>query len=136
MRTDKLKILLVEDDRIEVLKLKRSIAKDLDNYDLSFANNGKEAFERIEEDMPNLILLDLNMPDTNGIEFMQIMKGRDDLLHIPVIILTTSNNEKDIHECYKLGIAGYLLKPLKYEEYEEKINAIFRYWSLNEFLKY
>lgn len=86
--------------------------------------------------MPNLILLDLNMPDTNGIEFMQIMKGRDDLLHIPVIILTTSNNERDIHECYKLGIAGYVLKPLKYEEYEAKIKAIFRYWSLNEFLKY
>ncbi|KOY52861.1 response regulator [Polaribacter dokdonensis] len=136
MRKEKLKVLLVEDDRIEVLKLQRSIAKDLDNYELTLATNGKEAFERIEEDMPNLILLDLNMPDTNGIEFMQIMKGRDELLHIPVIILTTSNNERDIHECYKLGIAGYVIKPLKYEDYEAKIKAIFRYWSLNEFLNY
>jgi CheY-like chemotaxis protein len=132
MHKEKLKILLVEDDRIEVLKLKRSMA----NYELSLANNGKDAFKKIEEDMPNLILLDLNMPDTNGIEFMQIMKGRDDLLHIPVIILTTSNNERDIHECYRLGIAGYVIKPLKYEDYEAKIKAIFRYWSLNEFLNY
>jgi CheY-like chemotaxis protein len=136
MHKEKLKILLVEDDRIEVLKLKRSMANDIDNYELSLANNGKDAFKKIEEDMPNLILLDLNMPDTNGIEFMQIMKGRDDLLHIPVIILTTSNNERDIHECYRLGIAGYVIKPLKYEDYEAKIKAIFRYWSLNEFLNY
>ena len=134
MYKSKLKILLVEDDRIEVLKLKRSIPKEFDNYTLKLASNGKDAFTAIQEDTPDMIILDLNMPDTNGIEFLNIIKGDDDLKHIPVIILTTSNHDKDVYECYKLGIAGYVLKPLKYEDYESKIQAIIKYWSVNEFL--
>ena len=82
-----------------------------------------------------MILLDLNMPDTNGIEFLSILKENPDLKHIPVVILTTSDSNKDIIECYKLGIAGYILKPLKYEDYEKKIQTIINYWSLNEFLQ-
>ena len=133
--TTKIQILLIEDDRIEVLKLKRSISEEFSDCILTLANNGNEAFSKLESNIPDLILLDLNMPDTNGIEFLTQMKSNEDLKHIPVIILTTSNNDKDISECYKLRIAGYVLKPLKYEDYEAKIKAIFRYWSLNEFLK-
>lgn len=134
MHKDKLKILLVEDDRIEILKFKRSISNIVDNYDLSLSTNGKEAFLEIDKEIPDLVILDLNMPDTNGIEFLTILKNDEELKHIPVIILTTSNNDKDISECYRLGIAGYVLKPLKYDDYESKIKAILRYWSLNEFL--
>lgn len=135
MQKNKLKILLIEDDRIEVIKLKRSIPKDFQDYTLTLANNGKDAFLEIEKGLPDMILLDLNMPDTNGIEFLTIMKNNQNLNHIPVIVLTTSNSNKDIFECYKLGIAGYVLKPLKYEDYEVKIQAIIKYWSINEFLK-
>lgn len=134
MHKEKLKILLVEDDRIEILKFKRSVSNIIDDYDLSLSNNGKEAFIEIDKEIPDLIILDLNMPDTNGIEFLTILKNDDELKHIPVIILTTSNNDKDISECYRLGIAGYVLKPLKYDDYESKIKAVLRYWSLNEFL--
>ena len=134
MHKEKLKILLVEDDRIEILKFKRSISNIVDDYDLSLSNNGKEAFFEIDKEIPDLIILDLNMPDTNGIEFLTILKNDDELKHIPVIILTTSNNDRDISECYRLGIAGYVLKPLKYDDYEGKIKSILRYWSLNEFL--
>lgn len=133
--TDKLNILLIEDDRIEVLKLKRAIAEEFDNYILQLATNGNEAFSMLKGNLPDMILLDLNMPDTNGIEFLKIIKTDEKLKHIPVIVLTTSNNNKDIYECYKLGIAGYIIKPLKYEDYEEKIKAVIKYWSLNEFLK-
>ncbi|WP_439130566.1 response regulator [Polaribacter sp.] len=132
---NKIKILLVEDDHIEVMKLKRSISKEFDNYYLSTASNGKKALSLIEKELPDLIILDLNMPDTNGNEFLSIIKGNEDYMHIPVIVLTTSNHDKDIKECYKLGIAGYIVKPLKYEEYEAKIKAVMHYWSLNEFLK-
>ncbi len=132
---NKIKILLVEDDHIEVMKLKRSISKEFDNYNLSTASNGKKALSVIEKELPDLIILDLNMPDTNGNEFLSILKGNQDYMHIPVIVLTTSNHDKDIKECYKLGIAGYIVKPLKYEEYEAKIQAVMHYWSLNEFLK-
>lgn len=135
MQKSKLKILLIEDDRIEVLKLKRSIPQEFKNYTLTLANDGNEAFSLIEKDTPDMILLDLNMPDTNGIEFLEIIKGNEELKHIPVVILTTSNSNKDIFECYKLGIAGYVLKPLKYEDYEKKIQAIINYWNLNEFLE-
>ena len=134
MHKDKLKILLVEDDRIEILKFKRSVSNIINDYDLSLSNNGKEAFIEIDKEIPDLIILDLNMPDTNGIEFLTILKNDEELKHIPVIILTTSNNDKDISECYRLGIAGYVLKPLKYDDYESKIKAVLRYWSLNEFL--
>ena len=134
MHKEKLKILLVEDDRIEILKFKRSISNIVDDYDLSLSNNGKEAFFEIDKEIPDLIILDLNMPDINGIKFLTILKNDDELKHIPVIILTTSNNDRDISECYRLGIAGYVLKPLKYDDYEGKIKSILRYWSLNEFL--
>lgn len=134
MHKEKLKILLVEDDRIEILKFKRSVSNIINDYDLSLSNNGKEAFIEIDKEIPDLIILDLNMPDTNGIEFLTILKNDEELKHIPVIILTTSNNDKDILECYRLGIAGYVLKPLKYDDYESKIKAVLRYWSLNEFL--
>ena len=134
MHKEKLKILLVEDDRIEILKFKRSFSNIINDYDLSLSNNGKEAFIEIDKEIPDLIILDLNMPDTNGIEFLTILKNDEELKHIPVIILTTSNNDRDISECYRLGIAGYVLKPLKYDDYESKIKSILRYWSLNEFL--
>jgi len=132
---NKLNILLIEDDRIEVLKLKRAIAEDFNNYILNYATNGTQAFTILDKNMPDLIILDLNMPDTNGIDFLGMIKSKNKFKHIPVIILTTSNNNKDIYNCYKLGIAGYVIKPLKFEDYEIKVKAIINYWSLNEFLK-
>jgi len=131
----KLNILLIEDDRIEVLKLKRAIAEDFDNYVLNIATDGNQAFTILDKNIPDIIILDLNMPDTNGIDFLSLIKSNNSLKHIPVIILTTSDNNRDIFCCYKLGIAGYMIKPLKYEEYEIKIKIIMNYWSLNEFLK-
>ncbi len=135
MHKSVLKILLVEDNKIEIIKLKRSISKELQNYALTIAENGREALASIKLDVPDLILLDLNMPDMNGKEFLTIIKQKEDLKHIPVIILTTSSNNVDISDCYALGIAGYILKPLKMQDYELKIQAIMNYWNFNEFLK-
>lgn len=72
------------------------------------------------------------MPKINGIEFLSILKKDDRLKYIPTVILTTSNNQRDLLACYNLGIAGYVLKPLKYEEYVEKISRLMSYWSINE----
>jgi CheY-like chemotaxis protein len=77
----------------------------------------------------------LNMPKINGIEFLKILKKDEDLKHIPTIILTTSSNQKDLLECYKTGMSGYILKPLKYEDYVKKIEVVLSYWSLNELIK-
>ena len=130
----KLNILLIEDDRIEVLKLKRAISGGSDEYDITLADNGDDALNILETFCPDVILLDLNMPDTNGIEFLKIIKKNDELKHIPAIVLTTSDDNKDVFECYKLGIAGYLLKPLRFEEYEKKIHILMNYLKTNKFI--
>lgn len=131
----KLKILLIEGDEIEVIKIKRAISKNNYDYSLTLATNGDEAITFLEENFPNIILLDLDTPKTNGIEFISILKKNNDLKHIPIIILTNSEINKSISELYKLGIAGYILKPLEFDEYSSKINTTIKYWSLNEFIK-
>lgn len=126
-----LEILLVDDDRIEFMKLSRATASK--NHKVVLAKNGAEAIEQLNTYIPDVILLDLNMPDTNGIEFLTYLKNHEQLKYIPTVVLTTSNNKDDIYQCYTIGIAGYFIKPLRYEDYEIKINSILDYWSLNEF---
>jgi CheY-like chemotaxis protein len=131
-----LNILLIEDDAIEVMKFNR-VVKTLNlNHKIIEANNGEEALEilRIKEVIPDIILLDLNMPKLNGLDFLRILKNDEILKFIPSIMLTTSSNHKDLLECYKVGIAGYLLKPLKYDDYMERINKLLDYWSINELI--
>lgn len=131
-----LNILLIEDDLIEVMKLNRTISSLNLNHNILEANNGEDALKLLEnkDALPDIILLDLNMPKINGIEFLKILKADDRLKYIPTIILTTSNNQRDLLECYKIGIAGYVLKPLKYEDYVSKIEKILSYWSINELI--
>ena len=133
----KLKILLIEDDMIEVMKLNRTISTLQLEHEITEANDGQEALNILQKktDLPDIILLDLNMPKINGIEFLNILKADDVLKYIPTIILTTSNNQKDLLECYKIGIAGYILKPLKYEDYILKIEKLLAYWRINELKK-
>ena len=124
--TNSLKILLIEDDMIEVMKLKRVISSLQLNHHIIEANNGEEALKLLEQKdrLPDIILLDLNMPKISGIEFLSILKKDVHLRYIPTIILTTSNNRNDLLECFKIGVAGYVLKPLKYEDYVSKIEKV------------
>lgn len=132
-----LNVLLIEDDTIEIMKLNRTISSLKLNHNIIEANNGEEALKILEqkEVLPDIILLDLNMPKINGIEFLSILKKDSLLKHIPTIVLTTSNNQKDLLECYKIGIAGYVLKPLRYEDYVSKIEILLSYWAINELTK-
>lgn len=131
-----LKILLIEDDAIEIMKFKRVLSNLRLNHTVVDANNGEEALKllKISEQMPNIILLDLNMPKIDGIEFLSNLKKNDKLRHIPTVVLTTSNNVKDLKKCYKIGVAGYILKPLKYEDYITKMESLLTYWSMNELI--
>jgi CheY-like chemotaxis protein len=130
-------ILFIEDDTIETMKLNRTIAKLGEKHTIIQANNGEEALRILKEEqqLPDIILLDLNMPRMNGIEFLQILKKDEILKYLPAIILTTSENRTDLLECYRIGIAGYVIKPLKYEDYEEKIKKLIAYWQVNELIK-
>jgi CheY-like chemotaxis protein len=135
--TNRLRILHIEDDVIEVMKLNKTINTLKLNHEIIKADNGEQALEILHnaEQTPDIILLDLNIPKLNGIEFLKILKNDQHLKYIPIIILTTSSNPKDLLECYKTGISGYILKPLKYEDYILKIERILNYWSTNELIK-
>lgn len=127
-----MQILLLEDDQIEIMKFERVIQMLDASYHVQFAKNGEEALHELEssaEQLPNLILVDLNMPKFNGIEFLKALKKNDKWFHIPCVVLTTSDNRIDLLECYQEGIAGYFLKPLRYNEYVELIRLILNYWQ-------
>lgn len=131
-----LNILLIEDDAIEIMKFNRVLSTMNLKHKIIEANNGEEALTilKVKEIIPDIIILDLNMPKINGIEFLGILKADEHLKYIPSIILTTSNNRKDVMECYRIGIAGYLLKPLKYDDYVDRIKKLIEYWSCNELI--
>tara|TARA_A100000171_G_scaffold12752_2_gene10686 strand:+ start:13046 stop:13465 length:420 start_codon:yes stop_codon:yes gene_type:complete len=131
-----LSILFIEDDMIERMKFNRTVSKLGYENKIIEANNGEEALKILEGNslLPHVILLDLNMPRISGIEFLRRLKGDDRLRYIPTIVLTTSNNHKDLLECYKIGIAGYILKPLKYDDYVDKIGKLLSYLEINQFI--
>jgi len=131
-----LKILFIEDDTIEVIKFNRVLKTLALNHLILEAENGEEAMNLLKEKgtIPDILILDLNMPKLNGIEFLRILKNDAILKYIPAIVLTTSNNPTDILECYKLGIAGYILKPLRYEDYVDRIQKLVAYWTANELI--
>lgn len=130
-------ILFIEDDKIETMKMQRTVSKMASNYTITEAKNGEEALKLLETNkrLPDIILLDLNMPRMNGIEFLKILKANDSYKYLPTIVLTTSQNRADLLECYRIGIAGYIIKPLKYQAYEEKLQKVLAYWEVNELVK-
>lgn len=130
-------ILFIEDDQVERMKLQRTVSKLQLKHNITEAKNGEEALEALKSNpkLPDIILLDLNMPRMNGIEFLKILKADESYKYLPIIILTTSQNRADLLECYKVGIAGYIIKPLKYGDYESKLKKVLDYWDTNELVK-
>ncbi|AZQ58646.1 response regulator [Maribacter sp. MJ134] len=130
-------ILLIEDDTIEVMKLERTLSKLETKHNIVKATNGEEALALLKSGnkLPDIILLDLNMPRMSGTEFLEILKADDILKYLPTIILTTSENRADLLKCYQIGVAGYIIKPLKYADYESKMKKVLAYWSVNQLVK-
>ena len=129
-------ILLIEDDAIEILKFNRSLIKLREVHELIEAHNGENALDILAENSQiDLILLDLNMPKMNGFEFVKQLRTDPNLKYIPTVVLTTSINRSDLKQAYSIGIAGYLVKPLKYEDYVLKIASLLNYWKQNELVK-
>lgn len=131
-----LNILLIEDDSLEIMKFNRVINNFEKKHTILVARNGEEAINLLntKTHVINLIVLDLNMPKINGVDFLKFIKKDNKFRFIPAIVLTTSNNSKDILECYEIGIAGYIIKPLKYEDYVVCIENLMNYWSVNKLI--
>ena len=128
-------IMLVEDDQIDVMTVKRAL-RDLGVINpLTVAGNGEEALEYLRDEdniHPGIILLDLNMPKMNGIEFLKVIKEDEKLRRIPVIVLTTSKEEKDKLDSFNLSVAGYMVKPVDYVQFVEVMRTIKTYWTIGE----
>ncbi len=128
-------ILLVEDDRVDAMTVKRALKEINVTNRLDITNNGEEALaflRNLENEKPGIILLDLNMPKMNGIEFLKIAKHDDALKKIPVVVLTTSKEEQDKVDSFNLGVAGYMIKPVDYLQFVEVVRTIDLYWTLSE----
>ena len=131
-----LNILLVEDDEVDVMNVRRAFERNNVSNPLYVAGNGLEALDMLRDGtVPRerrLILLDLNMPKMNGIEFLQALRADPELSAAPVVVLTTSNDDQDKIDAYNLNVAGYLLKPVTFSNFCERMTTLNKYWTLVE----
>ena len=121
-------ILLVEDDELDVISFERTLKKLQIEYDLYVAHNGKEALSLLTDVRspihPEVILLDLNMPKMNGIEFLKALRDREIFADLKVFIMTTSSEFSDRSIAEELGISGYIIKPLGYTDNTKKADSM------------
>jgi CheY-like chemotaxis protein len=131
-----LNILLVEDDEVDVMNVRRAFKKNNIGNPLWVAGNGLDALELLRgPEIPRerrLILLDLNMPRMNGIEFLRELRADPELGLTPVVVLTTSDDERDRVDAYNLNVAGYILKPVTFVSFVEAMATLNKYWTLVE----
>ena len=134
--TNVLNILLVEDDDVDVMNVRRAFDKHHITNPLFIARDEVEALEKLRDsEVPKgrrLVLLDLNMPRMNGIEFLRELRNDPELAPTPVVVLTTSNDDQDKVEAYHLNVAGYLLKPVTFINFCDVMVTLNKYWSLVE----
>ncbi len=125
-------ILMIEDDHVDVLAMHRAVKKLTLPNEIQVANDGENAIQLLKNGMrPAFIILDLNLPKMDGVEFLKIIKKDPELRAIPVIVLTTSTDDHDKQSCFDLGVAGYIVKPVDYSEFIEIFRIIYKYWSVS-----
>ena len=140
MKNKEITILLVEDDEVDVMNVKRAFSRNNIQSPLIAAKNGKVALEILYEilqkpdkKLPRVVLLDINMPVMNGIEFLQVIRKDPELKALSVFVMTTSNEDSDKIEAYKLNVAGYIIKPLSFDRFMEAVKTLDDYWRLTEY---
>jgi CheY-like chemotaxis protein len=128
-----LNLLLVDDDELDVLTVRRAARKGGVRATIYVAHDGPTALSMLHENEvpPNrrIVLLDLNMPRMNGLEFLREIRQDEDLSPTPVVVLTTSNDARDMAAAYQLHAAGYLVKPVSFRDMVEVLAALDAYWS-------
>ncbi len=128
-------ILLVEDDKVDAMAVQRAVKELKISNPLHVAGDGEQALEFLRQPdtiEPCLILLDINMPRMNGIEFLKVIKQDEKLRLIPVVVLTTSKEDRDKFDSFNLGVAGYMLKPADYLKFVELVRTVDCYWTISE----
>jgi len=140
MEARPLNMLLVEDDELDVMNVQRAFKKNNISNPLFIAGNGIEALAMLRGENGHtqvpptrrIILLDLNMPRMGGIEFLRELRADPELAATTVIVLTTSDEDRDKVEAYKLNVAGYILKPVTLQAFVEIMATLNKYWTVSE----
>jgi len=137
------RLLLVEDNPDDELLTRRALEKFSNFSQIDVAHDGVEALQMVSigrdlvnestskvasHPLPNLILLDLKMPRLNGHEFLKILRDNPSTAHIPVVVLTTSSESKDIAKSYELGANSFLRKPVNFLDFGKSIERLSHYW--------
>ena len=128
-------ILLVEDNEGDIVLAIEAFEETNINSKISVVKNGRDALDFLlrrrgfeDVDKPDLILLDLNIPIFNGLDVLKTIKADDMLKRIPILILSTSSNQKEINKAYEYHANSYIIKPLNMEDYLKVISKIGEYW--------
>ena len=139
MNMQDIDILLVEDDSSDAELAKRALKKSSISNHLVHLKDGEEALDfiygtglfegRNTSKKPKVIFLDLKMPKVNGIEVLKKIKEDEQTRSIPVVVLTSSKESKDIQECYRLGVNSYIVKPMGFENFTTVLNDLGIYWA-------
>jgi CheY-like chemotaxis protein len=127
-------ILLVEDDRLDIAILQRALKERQISNPFVHFDDGKKGLDYLKDKQntkPLMVFLDLNMPNFDGFDFLELLKSDKGLKKIPVIVLTASEDDGDISKCFNLGAAGYLVKPPDYGQFLKLVEVINKYWTLN-----
>ncbi len=131
-----LNILLVDDDEVDVMTVRRAFQKANITNPLYVASDGVEALEMLRANVVppsrRLVLLDLNMPRMSGLEFLREVRQDPALAALAVVVLTTSNEDRDRVDAFQLNVAGYLLKPITFTTFAEVMATLNKYWTLME----
>ena len=131
----KKKILLIEDNIGDIKLIEEAIKANSLNIELSVLDDGEKAHqyyhklvENNYEDLPDLIICDLNLPRFKGDEIIKLYKADSQLMSIPLVVLTTSNLDLDINTCYQYGANAYLIKPLDVLDFFDMIKHVHKFW--------
>ncbi|MBE0468444.1 MAG: response regulator [Methyloprofundus sp.] len=126
-------ILLAEDDHVDVMTVRRAFKQLNVLNELIVAKNGEEVIGYLDDPqkpLPCLIILDINMPKMNGLECLKILKQRSVYKNIPVFMLSSSREQQDVDSSFARGIAGYILKPIEFDEFLCSIKVLNSHWTV------
>lgn len=143
MKTKQIHLLHVEDDSVDRMVVERVLKKMEVVATIHHAANGEEALDKLrgangEEKLhpfPQVVLLDINMPKMNGIEFLKELRKDEQLRYLSVYMVTTSSDIQDIEDSYLYNVAGYILKPVDITQFDSTFRLITDFWKLCEFPK-
>ncbi|MGV8018396.1 MAG: response regulator [Ignavibacteria bacterium] len=140
MESKPVEILLIEDDPSDIKLTLKALQKYSLANKVTVLKDGEEALEflfsegryegRDNKNMPKVIFLDLKLPFVDGIEVLRRIKSDENTRRIPVVVVTSSRENRDIEECYKLGVNSYIVKPIDFEKFLESVSNLGLYWVL------